>query len=99
MMSNHKWKNEKSLYIQAIEQLLININLNYFTYKIRLRYQKSILQSRSSFLPSYCILMEKDWEMDGLKKLGRGMDGGKIGRRVDGKKTERRIRPLEGERN
>ena len=69
MMSNHKLKNEKSLYIQAIEQLLININLNYFTYKIRLRYQKSILQSRSSFLPSYCILMEKDWEMDGLKEL------------------------------
>ena len=59
MMSSHKLKYERSQYIQAIEQFLINLNLKYFMIQIRLGYLKSILQSRSSLLPSYCRLSFK----------------------------------------
>ena len=54
MKSSHKLKNERSKHIQAIEQPLININLNFFINQMKLRYLKSILQSRSSLPPSYC---------------------------------------------
>ena len=54
MKSSHKLKNERSKYIQAIEQPLISIDLKFFTNQIKSKYLKSILQSRSSLLPSYC---------------------------------------------
>ena len=55
--SSHKLKNERNKYIQAIEQHLISIDLNFFINQMKLRYLKSILQSRSSLLPSYCMLL------------------------------------------
>ena len=53
MKPSHKLKIEK--YIQAIKQPFISINLNFFAHHTKLRYLKSILQFRSSLLPSYCI--------------------------------------------
>ena len=73
MKSSHKLKNERSKYIQAIEQPLISIDLKFFINQMKLRYLKSILQSRSSLLPSYCIRREgkkkkeKDIQYDGSK--------------------------------
>ena len=55
MKSNHKLKSEKSKHIQAIKQPVISIDLNFFFInQIKLKYLKSILQSRSSLLPPYC---------------------------------------------
>ena len=56
MKSSHKLKNERNQYIQAIKQPLISIDLNFFINQIKLRNSKAILQSRSSLLPSYCII-------------------------------------------
>ena len=54
MKSSHKVKNKRIQHIQAIEQPLINIDLNFFIYQIKLRYLKSILHSKLSLLQSYC---------------------------------------------
>ena len=63
MKSSHKLKNERSKYIQAIEQPLISIDLKFFINQMKLRYLKSILQSRSSLLPSYCSsLCNRVWK-------------------------------------
>ena len=51
-MSNHKLKFKRRKYIHSIKQS-INLDLKYFM--IKLRYLKSILQTRSSLLPTYCI--------------------------------------------
>ena len=49
-IKENKLKNERNKHIQH----LISIDLNFFINQIKLRYLKSILQSRSSLLPSYC---------------------------------------------
>ena len=46
-------------HMQAIEQPLISIDLKFFINQMKLRYLKSILQSRSSLLPSYCRKIPK----------------------------------------
>ena len=48
-------ENKRSKHNHSIEQFLINLNLNFYINLIKIRYLKSILQSRSSSLSSYCI--------------------------------------------
>ena len=55
MKSSHKLKFEICKHIHSIEQPLITIDLKFFMNQMKLRYLKSILQSRLSLLPSYCI--------------------------------------------
>ena len=62
MRSNHKLKFKRRKYIHSIEQPLISLDLKYFMIQMKLRYLKSILQSRSSLLPSYCTYRRKKME-------------------------------------
>ena len=54
MRSSHKLRFKRRKCIHSIEQPLISLDLKYFMKQIKLGYLKSILQSRSSLLPSYC---------------------------------------------
>ena len=56
MRSSRKVKFERCKHFHSIEQSLISLDLKYFMIQIKSRYLKSILQSRSSLLPSYCTL-------------------------------------------
>ena len=52
-----KLKFERHKYFHLIKQPLITLDLKYFIIETTLRYLKSILQSRSSLLPSFCRYM------------------------------------------
>ena len=54
MRSSHKLRFKRRKCIHSIEQPLISLDLKYFMIQMKLGYLKSILQSRSSLLPSYC---------------------------------------------
>ena len=54
MRSSHELKFKRRKYIHSIEQPLISLDLKYSMIQIKLEYLKSILQSRSSLLLSYC---------------------------------------------
>ena len=53
-----KLKFERCKHFHSIKQPLISLNLKYFMIQIRLRYPKSILQSRSPLLLSYCMCLD-----------------------------------------
>ena len=53
--SSHKLRFKRHKCIHSIEQPLISLDLKDFMIQLKLGYLKSILQSRSSLLPSYCI--------------------------------------------
>ena len=57
MRSSRKLKFKRRKHFHSIEQPLINLNLKYPKIQMKLRYLKPILQSRSSLLPSYCIIL------------------------------------------
>ena len=59
MRSSRKLKFERRKHFHSIEQPLINLNLEYSMIQIKLGYLKSIPQSRSSLLPSYCSFYRK----------------------------------------
>ena len=59
MRSSRKLKFERRKHFHSIKQLLITLDLKYFMIQRKLRYLKSILQSRSSLLPSYCSCNRK----------------------------------------
>ena len=59
MSSSRKLKFVRRKHFHSIEQPLISLDLKYFTIQIKLGYLKSILQSRSSLLPSYCKINDK----------------------------------------
>ena len=54
MRSSRKLKFERRKRFHLIKQPLITLDLKYLMIQTKLRYLKSILQSRSSLLPSYC---------------------------------------------
>ena len=54
MRSSRNFKFERRKHFHSIKQPLINLDLKYFMIQMKLRYLKSILQSRSSLLLSYC---------------------------------------------
>ena len=56
MTSSRKSKFERCKHFHSMKQPLISLNLKYFIIQIKFKYLKSILQSRSSSLPSYCSL-------------------------------------------
>ena len=55
MRSSRKLKFERCKHFHSKKQPLITLDLKYFMIQTKLRYLKSILQSRPSLLPSYCI--------------------------------------------
>ena len=57
MRSSHKLRFKRRKCIHSIEQPLISLDFKYFIIQMKLGYLKSILQSRSSLLPSYCMLL------------------------------------------
>ena len=56
MRSSHKLRFKRRKCIHSIEQPSISLDLKYFMIKMKLWYLKSILQFRSSLLPSYCTV-------------------------------------------
>ena len=55
--SSHKLRFKRRKCIHSIEQPLISLDLKYFMIQMKLEYLKSILQSRSSLLPSFCTYL------------------------------------------
>ena len=68
MRSSHKLRFKRRKYIHSIEQPLISVDLKYFMIQMKLRFLKSILQSRSSLLPSYCITWTKTQIMHPMRE-------------------------------
>ena len=59
MRASHKLRFKRRKCIHSIKQPLISLDLKYFMIQMKLGYLKSILQSRSSLLPSYCMIKAK----------------------------------------
>ena len=81
MRSSRKLKFERCKHFHSIEQPLISLDLKFFMIQIKLRYLKSILQSRSSLLPSHCTssCVYRDQFL-----LSVVVDGDGFGRSVEG---------------
>ena len=69
MRSSHKLKFKRRKCVRSIEQPFISLDLKYYMVQIKLGYLKSILQSRSSLLPSYCIMLASITEKGKFKKI------------------------------